>query len=458
MNNLPPSNQRLNYVVIICDDIGWGDPGCYGHPSLQTPALDELAREGTRFDAFYAGQPVCSASRVALLTGCMPAKAGVTRLIGSGTGNNRIGSGIHLARHRPTVAQLMQKHGYQTACFGKWHLGFLEPEFSQPPSDFGFDYAFCTVSNSPFKDPDNWHRNGAPLGPLPGYATDIMMADVLRWLREERRPDDPFFLYLPFHAPHEPVGAADEYVARYATEEPPEKRQYYGAVSQMDAACGRLFAALRASGEWDRTMILFTSDHGPEYRNKHSFGSAGPFRGKKLHLYEGGIRVPGILRWPGRTRPGTVCTEPVCNFDILPTLLAAEGAPEEGVPGVDGTSFLPALEERALPRRRPLAWWFPMGMPKGPEGPVLALRRNRWKLLLSRAFVEEQRTPGAEGTELYDLQDDPAETRNRCGDEPERVRTLTEELLAIRAENEAALDEARWHMDPVPPGLENRMA
>ena len=242
MNQQPQSNQLLNYVVIICDDIGWGDPGCYGHPSLQTPALDELAHEGTRFDAFYAGQPVCSARRAPLLTGCMPAKAGVTRLIGSGMGDNRIGSGIHLARHRPTVAQWMQKRGYQTACFGKWHLGFLEPEFSQPPSDFGFDYAFCTVSNSPFKDPDNWHRNGAPLGPLPGYATDIMMADVLRWLREERRPDDP------------------------------------------------------------------------------------------------------------------------------------------------------------------------------------------------------------------------AETRNRCADEPERVRTLTEELLAIRAENEAALDEARCHMDPVPPGLENRMA
>ena len=442
------TSKRLNYVVIMCDDIGWGDLGCYGHPEMRTPHLDGLAAEGCRFTSFYSGQPVCSASRAALLTGSMPGKAGVLRLIGSGTGGGRIGPGTHLARNRRTLAQLLKEKDYHTAVFGKWHLGFLEPEFNQAPNQFGFDYSFCTVSNSAFRDPDNWHRNGRALGGLRGHPSDLVATDVARWLEEERSPDQPFFFYLPFHAPHEPVGADEPYLSWYDKEEPEEKRHYYGTVSQMDAACGKVFEALRQAGEWERTVVLFTSDHGPEYRARCSYGSAGPFRGKKLHLYEGGIRVPGVLRWPGHTEAGEVKDVPLCNFDLLPTVCEAEGVPLPESPGVDGTSFLPVLEGNSLNRRHPLAWDFPMAMPKEDDGPVLALRKGDWKLLLTRGG----------GAELYDLANDREETHNLCEREPERVREMTAELKAIHEEVEGEGAVARRHMDCVPAGLESRQA
>jgi arylsulfatase A len=403
-----------------CDDLGWGDPGVYGHPMIRTPNLDRLATEGLRLTACYAAAPVCSPSRAALQTGRIPQREGITDWI-------RPGSEIHLRREAVTIARVLRTAGYATCFAGKWHLSGTFEATQPTPGDHGYDHWLASLINSRpnHLNPDNFVRNGVPLGPQRGPAAALVADEAARWLAHQPF-SRPVFMCVTFHEPHEPVGTADEFLRLYPDVAPPERAAYYGNVSQMDAAVGRLMRALEETGRASRTLVVFTSDNGPETLNRyrgaeHSYGSPGPFRGMKLHLTEGGIRVPGIVRWPGVVRPKTESGEPVSGVDWLPTLCAAAGVEPPSDRALDGVNLLPFLKGGGLERRTPLYWQYDVAL----GAARAAVRDGDWKLLAHE---------GLERVELYNVKDDPGESRDLAAQEPARAAALLDRLKAIHRE------------------------
>ncbi|MAT14199.1 MAG: arylsulfatase, partial [Planctomyces sp.] len=315
--------KRPNVLIILCDDLGYNDLGCFGHPAIKSPALDKLASEGMRFTDCYAAAPVCSPSRVGMMSGRTPHRLGVFDWIPEG-------SPMHMKADETTFANLLKRNGYQTAHIGKWHCNGQFNRPSQPqPNDHGFDYWFSTQNNAlpTHHEPVNFVRNGEEVDKLEGYSSDIIVDDAIRWLNE-RNEEQPFCLVVWFHSPHEVIATAPEYVEQYKEYEPLKRAEYYGNVAQMDAATGRLLKEIDEQQLRDETFVFFTSDNGPETLNRYgerssrSYGSSDPLRGMKLHVYEGGIRVPGIIRWPGHVDAGTLSHEPISGVDVLPTVCA----------------------------------------------------------------------------------------------------------------------------------------
>ncbi|MEQ1862017.1 MAG: sulfatase-like hydrolase/transferase, partial [Chthoniobacteraceae bacterium] len=293
--------DRPNILVVIADDLGYGDIGCFGCKDVQTPHLDGFAAESLKLTACYSGSPNCSPSRTALMTGRTPARVGVRDWIPED-------SPVHVRRSEITVAKLLQQAGYATCHSGKWHLN---GEFNKPtqpqPSDLGFDHWFSTQNNAypNHRNPDNFVRNGKEVGLIEGYAAHIVADEALRWLAELRDKSKPFFLYVCLHEPHEPIASDDKYSKLYPSDDP-SYSAHHGNITQMDAAFGQIMRALDAQGLRESTLVFFSSDNGPAITSQHPHGSAGPLRDKKGAIYEGGIRVPGIVRWPGRTKAGSV--------------------------------------------------------------------------------------------------------------------------------------------------------
>lgn len=399
---------KPNIVVVLCDDLGYGDLGCFGHPRIKTPELDRLAREGAKLTCLYAGAPVCSPSRAALMTGQNPNRLGIRDWIDHG-------SGIYLPRSTVTIAQRLKAAGYTTCLSGKWHLNSQFNGREPTPGDFGFDHWFATQNNTQHQDPRNFVRNSKSAGPLKGHASTLVVDEAIGFI--EKAGDQPFAVIVTFHAPHEPIETPEAYTSMYADVPDPTTRDYYGSVSLVDHEVGRLVAAIDARGLREKTLVLFTSDNGPEGLRRyatavHSHGSAGSLRGMKLSMYEGGLRVPGIVRWPGHVKPGRVCAEPVVFYDVLPTLCAVAGVePPAGSPQ-DGVNVLPILEGGAVDRPVPLHWQYDNAQ----GGPWrIAIRRGTWKLL-----ADADRKQFA----LYDLATDPAEEHDRAADRPEVVNQL----------------------------------
>jgi arylsulfatase A len=406
---------RPNIVVLLCDDLGYGDLGCFGHPRIKTPAIDRLAREGVRLTCLYAGAPVCSPSRAALFSGRNPNRLGVRDWIEQD-------SGIHLPRSTVTIAQRLKAAGYTTCLSGKWHLNSKFNGREPTPGDFGFDHWLATQNNTKHQDPTNFVRDGKRAGPLTGHASALVVDEAIGFI--EKAGDRPFAAFVTFHAPHEQIETPEAYTSMYADVAEPTTRDYYGSVSLVDHEIGRLMAALDARGLRETTLVLFASDNGPEGLRRypqaiHSHGSAGPLRGMKLSMYEGGLRVPGVIRWPGRIRPGGECAEPVVFYDILPTLCAAAGAvPPSGVV-LDGVDVLPILEGRPVERPVPLHWQYDNAQ----GGPWrVALRRGPWKIL-----ADADRKQFA----LYDVVTDIAEGRDLAAERPEVVGPLRAELERV---------------------------
>lgn len=421
--------SRSNVVVMLCDDLGYGDLSCYGHPVIRTPNLDRLAGEGLRLTACYAAAPVCSPSRAGMLTGRTPYRSGIYDWIA-------LGSPMHVQRSEVTVATLLKRAGYDTSFVGKWHCNgkFNEPDQPQP-SDHGFDHWMATQNNAApsHADPINFVRNGEPVGPLKGYSSELIVDEAIDWL-ETRKGGQPFCQFIWFHAPHEPIATAEEFVEQYADVRPRLRAEHYGNVTQIDHAVGRYVAALEKLGVADDTFILFTSDNGPETLNRYpgadrSYGSPGAFRGMKLHLYEGGIRVPGIIRWPGRIKAGQVSDEPVSGVDVLPTLceIATADVPDDRA--MDGASILPLFAGSSIKRSKPLYWQYDRAF----SLPKVAIRDGDWKLLAD---------DGLGRFELYNLKDDPAETQNRAADEPERLKRMAMVMNDIY--NEVDVESPDW--------------
>jgi arylsulfatase A len=438
--------EAPNFVCIVCDDLGYGDLGCYGHPLIKTPHLDRMASEGIRLTNCYASAPVCSPSRAGMMTGRTPSRVGVYDWIPGG-------SFMHLRGQEITVATLLKQAGYSTCHAGKWHLNGRFNNPAQPqPGDHGFDHWFSTHNNaSPtHHNPKNFVRNGAAVGPAVGYSCQIVADETIDWLRSGRDRSKPFFAFVCFHEPHEPIDSPPELVEKYrqcgATEE--GQAQHHANIENMDDAVGRVVRAVDEMGLAENTLIFFTSDNGPETLNRYpgawrSHGSPGPFRGMKLWLYEGGIRVPGILRWTRRIDPGQVVAEPVCGVDVLPTLceLSGSAVPQDRV--IDGTSIVPVLSGLPIQRKTPLYWHYfnALGEPKA------AMRIGNWMIL--GAWDQQERTAGVGFSqeamkhikqsrlvdfELYNLRADPTQQRNLASEDPQRLEKLSDMLKRKHAE------------------------
>ncbi len=435
----PAAGAPPNIVLIYADDLGYGDLGSYGHHTIRTPHLDRLAREGLRFTDYYAPSPLCSPARAGLLTGRTPFRTGIRSWIPTGTP-------AHLEAGEVTVATLLQGIGYETFLGGKWHLnaGLDRAEQTQP-EDHGFDHwlamhAFPIPHN---RNPVNFFRNGEPLGEVEGYTAQIVVDESIAWL--EGRADrgggkDPFFMFLAMIEPHSTHANPAEYNAMYAQltdgeprpivnglPEPPvellETRgpgEYYANVTYMDAQIGRFLAALEAAGLRESTVVIFASDNGPvttEWRNwweVNLYGSTGGLRGRKGDLWEGGIRQPAIIRWPGVTEPGTVSDAIVSGYDLLPTLASIAGFEVPADRPIDGEDFSATLRGRRFERARPLYWEF-----DSVGGHHFALRDGDWKLLADEGLTRLQ---------LYNLRRDRHELIDFAAKEPEVLAAMVGKL------------------------------
>ncbi len=441
-----PNGLRPNIVVVLADDLGYGDLGCYGHPRIQSPVIDQLAARGMRLTSCYAAASNCSPSRTGLMTGRFPQRVGIYNWI-------PMYSPMHVRRSEITVARLLRDVGYQTCQVGKWHLNgqFNLPTHPQP-SDHGFQHWFSTQNNAlpTHHNPQNFVRNGHPVGPQRGYSAGLVADEAIRWLRGHD-PSSPFFLYVCFHEPHEPINSAPRYKSLYKAPADSTLPNHHGNVTQMDAALGRLLSTLDRMKLRDNTLLIFTSDNGPAITRRHPHGSAGPLRDKKGFVSEGGIRVPGIIHWPGHTRPGDVCDEPVCGIDLLPTLCAVAGAEVPADRTIDGSSFLPIFTGQKIQRQTPLYWQFNYA-----QGPAkVAMRHGDWKILatltgprlpptghLRQADQEAIKNAQLASFELYHLGQDAGEKNNLATREPQQLARMIQQLQTLY--KEVREESPRW--------------
>ena len=469
----PAAETRPNFIVIVADDLGWGDISANGHPHIRTPNIDRLAAEGIRFTSCYATSVVCSPSRAGLLTGRDPNRAGIYEWIANAPADwiarERSRHLVHLRSDEVTLPRLLQQSGYATAMAGKWHCNSRFNDPAQPqPGDAGFDHWLATQNNAApsHRNPTNFVRNGEPLGRLEGYSCDIVAHEAITWLERKHRGNSsqPFFLYLAFHEPHEPVASPPDPVARHRPHTAnADQAEYFANVENMDRAIGELLDALDRLQLADDTLIFFTSDNGPEATFRYpgtsrSYGSPGPLRGMKLWTTEAGARVPGVLRWPGQVKPGQVTDDPFSALDLLPTFCALANADMPTDVQFDGADFRPVLRGEPIERSRPLFWVYF----NAPNDQRVALRDGPWKLLAKLdhgklpmldniTTATAPRVQGAKLTDfsLYHLSSDLGESRDLSLQEPERVESLSQKMDTLYRELTATMHI--WPDEPFTP-------
>lgn len=470
--------NRPNVIVVLADDLGYGDVRCYDpeHARVSTPNIDRLAEQGMRFTDAHASASLCSPSRYGLLTGRFswrsPLQTHVVRVYGSPL----------IAADRLTLPEMLQKQGYQTACFGKWHLGwdwplrqedgsivratpgvFLqsrtgEPVFEEPigqgPTTRGFDYYFgVDFPNAPpytFLENDrmvaaptarktvNDRIHWGPSGPMAlGWQFDRILPTIVEkteaYIAERVRDKKPFFIYMPLTSPHEPIAPSEAFRGKSGINDVAD------FIMETDAALGRVMGALQAGGLADNTLLLFTSDNGhcsytglaPFYQAGHRVG--GPYRGYKCNISEGGHRIPLVVRWPGVVKPAGRCDKLVCLSDLMATCAEILGVELPDTAAEDSVSFMPLLRGNDVLTRKDLVHQC--------YSTLLAVREGNWKLALCAGDgtespwcnevgvphdtgEKEARERGLPSVQLYNVVDDPGETRNLQAQHPEIVRRL----------------------------------
>ncbi|MCG5218168.1 sulfatase-like hydrolase/transferase [Streptosporangium soli] len=401
--------DRPNIVLVLADDLGWGQLGCYGQDKIKTPTLDRLAAEGLRFTSAYSGAPLCAPSRAALLTGLHTGHATVRENPEGGTQHSLTSSDL-------TFANLLKLAGYRTACFGKWGFGPETPAQPSHPNSRGFDEFFGFIGHKHAHQywPDYlWHNQERVHLGRRSYAPDLFLQRAKEFIRESA--DEPFLLYFPTTLPHAPSqvpGGTGEYADRPWTR---ANRGHAAQVTRLDTHVAEIIRTLREAGVADSTVLLFAGDNGP-HREKGVtpglFDSNGPFRADKRDLYEGGIRVPMIAWSPSLPRRGEVVEEQVASWDVLPTLADLAGLP---LPDhLDGRSFSGLLTGSGHTGHDYLFW----NRPRKAQ----AVRRGRWKAV---RFAPGIAGAGASGRfELYDLRTDLGERRNLTATRPEIAAEL----------------------------------
>ena len=314
------STNNPNIIFILMDDLGWGDLGCYGNTIIKTPNIDYLAAQGCRFTDFYVSMPICSPTRAACLTGRNPNRYGFRHVINEGLVNPNVTVPEihHLPLEEPSFPRLLRQVGYRTGTVGKWHLSLTHHPSEPKPYDYGFDYcSILSQGNSLYRGPAKWDRNGKIVEISENYwFPNLYVDECISFIEQDKTK--PFYLsFWPF-TPHVTEESDENHRNIYEGYQEQEKT-YYGCVTQMDQQIGRLFDYLKKNKLWNNTIIIFASDNGPEppvnvYQHSQARrGSTGPFRGAKHVIYEGGIRVPGIVRWPGITTGGSISSIPVSD-------------------------------------------------------------------------------------------------------------------------------------------------
>ncbi len=414
-----------NFVILFADDMGYADLGCYGNPVIRTPNLDKMAQEGMRLTSFYVASPTCSPSRASLLTGRYPNRCGVPRVLGPNSPSG-------LPASETTLAEALKDNGYKTAVFGKWHLGAAH-EGHFPPAH-GFDEFFGLPYSNDMIPP--WVETERPLRyydgntPLPDTVdqtqlTRLFTEKAVAFIKNSSAT--PFFLYLPYSMPHVPLAAHPDRQGKSLG------GLYGDVIEEIDWSAGQILQALEEAGVAGNTLVLFSSDNGPwsnmparmfaggQIDPWHA-GSAGPFRGAKATVYEGGYRVPGIFRWPGKIQAGTVHHWAVTALDVFPTFLSLAGIGQPAGPQPDGDDASAVLLANTPMPERPFFYMLPA---------LKAVRKGPWKLIL-----KDGPGPGAPPTgpavELYHLDHDLAESHDRAGGMPDKVAELMAELAQMQ--------------------------
>ncbi len=428
------AERRPNIIFIYADDLGWADVGFNGRKEWRTPHLDRIAAQGTVFRRWYTAAPVCAPSRAALMTGKYGIHNGVTA------------NGDDLPSEQVTIARALKKHAYATALFGKWHHGRPRPGHKSyiHPMDQGFDefFGFTDAVHAWQQYPKElWF--GREMKPVEGYANTLFTDRSIDFVK--RHKDHPFFLYLPYIATHFHIQAPPEDIAlhkgKFKENDPKEplNATYAAMVTRMDKEIGRLLKTLDDLGLADHTLIVFSSDHGATFEAGNKGTSAyhdsnRPFRGGKRTLWEGGIRVPGVVRWPGKVPAGKLSDESVHMTDLLPTFVAAAGAAVEPDWKVDGKNLLPVWLGNGRPSEkapvRTLFWeWRTEGSHQ------LAAMRGNLKLVIT----------GGNRPELFDVEADPAERRSIIAEHDALAKQLQKELKDWLA---TETEEAKWGKPP----------
>ncbi len=414
--NLVNNNgQGPNIIFIYCDDLGWGDLACHGHPGIQSPNIDQLAEEGTDFHQFMVANPVCSPSRTAIITGRFPSRYGVHQHFASHQENVNRGMPDWLSTDVPSLPRLLKEAGYRTSHYGKWHLSGGGGTETPLPSAYGYDDA--AVWNGPGRNVFEGSNIGKPSGDASSFLSIAATDHAVRFIEESG--DKPFFINLWLHETHNVVSATEEDRKPYSGVAEPQQT-YYSAVTRMDRQVGRILDAVKSAGIDDHTLIMFSSDNGPENstpRLEYSVGVTGGMKGQKRSLYMGGVCTPFIVRWPGHVPAGRVEKESLIGgVDVLPTLLAAAGVelPADYLP--DGINALPAFLGQELHRTKPLFWYW-QGPAQGPNWPRFGMRDGYWTLLMDDNIAE-----------LYNVHDDRGQQKNLAARYPERVESMKKSI------------------------------
>jgi N-acetylgalactosamine-6-sulfatase len=404
-----------NIVFIYADDLGWGDLACHGHPHIQTPHLDRMAREGTDFHQFVVANPVCSPSRTAINTGQYPSRHGVHQHFASHQQNVARGMPDWLSTDAPSLPRLLKEAGYRTAHYGKWHLSGGGIKDAPLPSAYGYDDA--AVHTGPGRNVFQGSNIGKPAKDEASFLSVAATDHAVRFIKESG--DEPFFINLWLHETHHVVSATPEDRMPYGDVAEPQQT-YYSAVTRMDRQVGRILDAVKNAGIDDRTLILFSSDNGPENsspRLKYSVGVTGGMKGRKRSLYLGGVCTPFIVRWTGQVPTGRIDRETLLGgVDVLPTLLAAAGRELPSGYSPDGINALPALQGQPLQRTKPLFWYW-QGSSGGPDWPRFGMRDGPWTLLMEDSNAE-----------LYQVQKDRGQQQNLAARFPERVASMKKSI------------------------------
>lgn len=434
--------SKPNVVMLLADDLGYRDVGCYDGP-VKTPAIDGLAAKGVRFTDFYSGCAVCSPSRATLMTGRHHIRAGVYSWIHDASQNS------HLLEREVTLAEVLKKEGYSTAHVGKWHLGLPTAERKKPtPDKHGFDHWFATWNNAEpsHRNPRNFIRNGKPVGKLEGYSCQLVADEAIDWLDNHRNKDSPFFLNVWFHEPHAPIAAPDGIVEGYGKLKD-KGAIYSGTIDNTDRAIARLLKKLTQIDDPSNTLIIYASDNG-SYRDDRTGG----LRGRKGMNWEGGIRVPGIFCWPGTIEQGVEARNPAGLVDVLPTVCGLLGLKNPQGVHLDGSDLSKVLtgNSQKFERHQPLFWHLQKSRP------IVAMRDGQYSLvaepdyelstsnMFQEAWIPQIKSGGYRNFQLFDLAADPKQTTNIAGQYPELVAKLKARLLKINASIMA--DGHDWHL------------
>ncbi len=456
-NGIIESPVPPNIILILADDLGYNDVSCFRSfnldkssdkpPTSQTPNIDAIADQGMLFTDFYCGAAVCSPSRSALITGRNATRVGIYNYLPENCP-------MHLRSEEITIAELLKDGEYRTGHFGKWHL--TSKGTNQPlPNDQGFDYSFFSYNNAKpsHKNPDNYYRNGNPVGPLEGYACSLVVNEAINWLETNRKEDAPFFMNVWFNEPHLKVAAPEELTSRHTY-----NQDYYGAIENMDIAVGKLLAYLSEKELDKNTIIIFSSDNGSRWDHSND-----PFRGEKCFNYEGGVRVPFIIKWPIKIAKGKVCKMPGSFTDILPSIASITEIPAPSDRIIDGINLSPVFlgEETEIERTEPIFFY------RYFHDPVCMLRDGDWCLLGYQKLIPKAesldegklanitpwyfrenhmdylKTQIPTFFELYNLKLDKGQENDVSDQFPELVESMKKKMLELR--NEMIDEGGDWY-------------